>query len=231
VIRKRTMVKFKLQLTRRDVGFVPRRIIIAGYTGRNQEEVRAHINELAAQGVPAPAEIPTIFRVTLDRLTTDSETEVVGEHTSGEAETVLLVDGKDIWVGIGSDHTDRELEKVNITASKQVCPKPVSAEVWRYADVRERWDSLVLRSWVGESSREQLYQEGRMSAVLRPEDLLAILRRRLGKLVDAAVIFTGTIPLIGGLFVPRPYFEAELFDESTGHSLRCVYRTRRVDAS
>ena len=136
---------------------------------------------------------------------------------------------EEIDVGTEITYKLRELEKVNITASKQVCPKPVSAEVWRYADVRERWDSLVLRSWVGESSREQLYQEGRMSAVLRPEDLLAILRRRLGKLVDEAVIFTGTIPLIGGLFVPRPYFEAELFDESTGHSLRCVYRTRRVD--
>jgi len=223
------MGRFRLQETQRDIDFVPRRIIIAGYTGRNQEEVRAHINELAAQGVPAPAEIPTIFRATLDRLTTDSETEVLGEHTSGEAEAALLVDGNDIWVAIGSDHTDRELEKVDIAASKQVCPKPVSAEVWRYADVRGRWDSLVLRSWVGESGREQLYQEGRMSAVLSPEDLLAILRRRLEKLVDGAVIFTGTIPLIGGRFVPRPRFEAELFDESTGHSLRCVYRVRRVD--
>ena len=225
------MVKYKLQATGRDVGFVPRRIIIAGYTGRNQEEVRAHIKELAAQGVPAPAEIPTIFRATLDRLKTDGEMEVLGEHTSGEAEAVLLVEGNNIWVAIGSDHTDRELEKVNIAAAKQVCPKPVSAEVWRYADVRERWDSLILRSWVGESSREQLYQEARMSAVLPPEDLLAILRRRLGKLVDGAVIFTGTIPLLGGLFAARPYFEAELFDESAGHSLRCVYRARRVDAS
>ena len=154
------MVRFKLQATRTDLDFVPRRIIIAGYTGRNQEEVKAHINELAAQGVPAPTEIPTIFRATLDRLKTDNDMEVLGEHTSGEAEAVLLVAGNDIWVAVGSDHTDRELEKINIVASKQVCPKPVSAEVWRYADVRERWDSLVLRSWVGETGREQLYQEG-----------------------------------------------------------------------
>lgn len=223
------MVKFKLQASQRDLEFVPRRIIIAGYTGRNQEEVKAHINELAAQGVPAPTEIPTIFRATLDRLKTDNNMEVLGEHTSGEAEAVLLVAGNDIWVAVGSDHTDRELEKINIVASKQVCPKPVSAEVWRYADARERWDSLVLRSWVGETGREQLYQEGRMSALLRPEDLLDMLRRRLGRLVDGAVIFTGTIPLLGGRFVPRPYFEAGLFDESTGHSLRCAYRTRRVD--
>ncbi len=225
------MVKFKLQGSRREVDFTPRRIIIAGYTGRNQDEVRAHINELAAEGVPAPTEIPAIFRATLDRLTANGEAEVIGGHTSGEAEAVLLVDGDDIWVAVGSDHTDRELEMTNIAASKQVCPKPVSAEVWRYAEVRERWDRLILRSWVGESGREQLYQEGRMSALLAPEDLLAILRRRLGKLVDGAAIFTGTIPLVGGRFVPGSYFEAELFDESVGRSLRCAYRVRRADAA
>jgi hypothetical protein len=224
------MLRFKLQATGAEIDFAPQRVIIAGYTGRNQEAVRAHIDELAAQGIPAPAEIPTIFRTTLDRLTMDSEVEVLGEHTSGEAEVVLFVNAGDIWVGLGSDHTDRELEKVDIAASKQVCPKPVSAEVWRYADVRDHWDSLVLRSWVGEAGREQLYQEGRMSAVLMPEDLLAILRRRVGKLLDGAVIYTGTIPLVSGAFLPKPYFEAELFDEATGHSLRCLYRTRRVDA-
>ena len=225
------MIKFRLQSTGREIDFVPQRLIIAGYTGRNQDAVRAHIDELAAQGIPAPTEIPTIFRATLDRLTTESEVEVLGEHTSGEAEVVLLVKGSEIWVAVGSDHTDRELEKVNITVSKQVCPKAVSAEVWRYADVRERWDSLFLRSWMGEAGREQLYQQGRMAALLRPEELLAILRGRLGGLVDSAVIYTGTIPLIAGVFVSKPYFGAELFDEATGGSLRCSYRTRCVDGT
>ncbi len=225
------MIKFRLQSIGKEIDFVPERVIIAGYTGRNQEGVRAHINELAAQGIPAPAEIPTIFRTTLDRLTVGDEVEVLGGQTSGEAEVVLLVNGQDLWVTVGSDHTDRELEKVDIPVSKQVCPKPVSGAVWSYAAVRDRWDSLVLRSWVGEACREELYQQGRMSAVLRPEDLLAILRRRLGKLVDSAVIYTGTIPLIGGVFVSKPYFEAELFDEATGGSLRCFYRIRRVDGS
>jgi len=224
------MARFKLQATGDDINFVPQRVIIAGYTGRDQESVRAHIHELAAHGIPAPSEIPTIFRTALDRLTTESELEVLGEHTSGEAEAVLLVSGDDLWVTLGSDHTDRELEKVDIAASKQVCPKPVSAEVWRYADVRDRWDSLVLRSWVGAAGREQLYQEGLMSAVLAPEDLLAVLRGRVGRLVDGAAIFTGTIPLLGGVFLAKPYFEAELLDESAGRSLRCAYRARPVDA-
>lgn len=224
-------LSFRLQRTRKKIQFSPQRVIIAGYTGRNQHEVRAHIGELAAHGIPAPAEVPTVFRTTLDRLTISSDVEVIGGHTSGEAEVVLLVRDNEIWVSVGSDHTDRELEKLNIMASKQVCPKPVSAEVWRYAAVRQRWDQLILRSWVGESGREQLYQEGSMSAVLAPETLLAILRQRVGKLVDGAAIFTGTIPLIGGAFAPKTYFEAELFDQKTNRALRCAYRVRRVDAN
>ncbi|OGQ84553.1 MAG: hypothetical protein A3F90_02815 [Deltaproteobacteria bacterium RIFCSPLOWO2_12_FULL_60_19] len=225
------MWRFTLQSTGKGIDFTPERVIIAGYTGRNQEEVRAHIKELAAQGIPAPAETPTIFRTTLDRLTTGGEIEVLGGNTAGEAEVILLVKGDDVWVAVGSDHTDRELEKSDIPVSKQVCPKPVGAEVWSYAELRDRWDNLTLRSWVGESGRERLYQQGRMSALLRPEDLLAILRRRLGKLVDGAAIYTGTIPLIGGAFAFKPYFEAELCDESAGRSLRCQYRIQPVQES
>src|SRR5436190_2049979 len=195
------------------IDFKPERVIIAGYTGRNQEVARAHIRELERQGIPTPAEIPAVFRTTLDRLTCDRDIEVVGGRTAGEAEAVLLVKGENIWVAVGSDHTDRELEKIDIPASKQVCPKPVSAKVWNYADVRERWDKLILRSWVGDNGRDELYQEGRMSALLRPEELLAILKRRLGRLVDNAAIYTGTIPLIGGKFTMQPYFTSELCDE------------------
>jgi hypothetical protein len=225
------MLRFALQSTGEEIDFAPARVIIAGYTGRKQDEVRAHVRELAAEGIPAPAEIPSIFRATLDRLTTSRDVEVLGGRTSGEAEVVLLVRGKNIWVGVGSDHTDRELEKIDIAASKQVCPKPVSREVWSYAEARERWDDLILRSWIGERGREELYQEGRMAALLAPEDLLALLGRRLGKLVDGAVIYTGTIPLIAGAFAVQPYFEAELFDEATGRSLKCSYRAHRIDGS
>jgi len=224
------VIRFRQQATGKQIDFVPTRVVVAGYTGRNQAAVKAHVSELAAQGIPAPQEIPAVFRITFDRLTTGSELEVVGERTSGEAEVVLLVDADRIWVAVGSDHTDRELEKVDISASKQVCPKPVSSEVWNYADVRGRWDDLVSRTWVGEAGREERDQEGCMSAILSPEDLLSILRSHMGKPLDGSVIYTGTIPLRGGIFLAKPYFEAELFDRPTGRSLRCQYRVRRIDA-
>jgi hypothetical protein len=70
-----------------------------------------------------------------------------------------------------------------------------------------------------------------MSAILAPEELLSMLRSRMGNRLDGSVIYTGTIPLRTGIFSPKPYFEAELFDRVTGRSLRCQYRVRRVDAS
>lgn len=224
-------MKFILQGSGEAIDFAPERVIIAGYTGRNQEETRAHIRELERQGIPPPSEIPTIFRATLDRLTSDHEIEVVGGRTAGEAEVVLLVKGQSLWIAVGSDHTDRELEKLDIPASKQVCPKPVSGEVWNYADVRERWDHLVLRSWVGENGAEELYQEGRLAALLRPEHLLQLLKRRLGGLINRAAVYTGTIPLIEGEFTDKPYFTAELRDEAAGRSLTCAYRVRSIDSA
>jgi uncharacterized protein DUF2848 len=224
-------VRFTLEGSGRAIDFTPERVIIAGYTGRNQEETLAHIRELERQGIPPPAEIPTIFRTTLDRLTNDDDIEVVGSRTAGEAEVVLLVKGGNLWIAVGSDHTDRELETRDIPASKQVCPKPVSREVWNYADFRERWDHLILRSWVGDSDGKELYQNGRMSALLKPEDLLELLRRRLGGIVDGAAIYTGTIPLIGGKFTDKHYFAAELCDEASGRTLRCAYRVYSIESS
>jgi len=213
-------MKFTLQSTGEAIDFTPARVIIAGYTGRDQEKVRAHIRELEAEGIPPPGEIPTVFHATLDRLTTAAGLPVAGARTCGEAEAVLLVGGENIWIAVGSDHTDRELEKSDIPASKQACPKPVSSA---------RWDDLVLRSWVGEAGREELYQEGRMGALMKPEDILALLGRR-GERVENAAVYTGTIPLIAGAFAFRPYFEAELFDPATGRALNCAYRARPTAA-
>jgi Protein of unknown function (DUF2848) len=222
-------VKFTEEQTGEEVGFVPKRILVAGYTGRDQAAARKHIEELAAQGIPPPKEIPTVFRLTLDRVSHKDELEVASGRTSGEAEAVLLVDARGIWIAVGSDHTDRELEKLDIQAAKQVCPKPLSVQVWNYAAVSERWDSLILRSWVGETGREQLYQEGRMAELVPPNELLEILRRRLKQPLEGSVVYTGTIPLRGGRFLIKPYFEAELFDPLTGRSLGCRYRVRTVD--
>ena len=84
-----------------------RQLIIAGWTGRNQEAVEKHIRELEAIGVRRPKSTPIFYRVSASLLTTDDMIDVLGENSSGEVECVLHAIDGEIFVGVGSDHTDR----------------------------------------------------------------------------------------------------------------------------
>jgi hypothetical protein len=207
--------------------FPIRRLVNAGYVGRNQEAVQAHIDELRHEGIPPPPSIPALFPLSADNVTTADQIEVVGGGTSGEAEYVLFLLEGEVLVGVGSDHTDRILERTSLGKSKQICKNIVSRHVWRLADVKDRWDDLVLRSWVRapETGREVLYQEGALRTILAADDLIALVRSRLkdGQ-EDGLVIFSGTVPVLGGKILPGDEFRAALDDPRSGRSLGCSYR-------
>ena len=75
---------------------------------------------------------------------TGRNTETVEKHIR-ELEAVLFSLEDGLWVGVGSDHTDRRTETFNISVSKQACPKPVGPQLWRYSEVADHWDQLILR--------------------------------------------------------------------------------------
>jgi hypothetical protein len=193
-----------------------RRLVVAGWTGRDRAAVERHIEELRSHGVTPPTRVPTLYRATLDRLTTADRVQVLGERTSGEAEPVLLVSGGAVWAGVGSDHTDRQLETLSVEDSKQACPKVVGRTFWRLDDLAGRWDGLALRSW----SDGQPYQEGRAGELLPPDELL-----RLVGPEDGTLIMMGTIATRDGLRFGRR-FEAELDDG--GRAIRCAYEVEAV---
>ncbi|WP_153945028.1 DUF2848 family protein, partial [Acinetobacter baumannii] len=87
-----------------------------------------------------------IYPMELAVLHTDRSIAVAGKQTSGEAEYVLLHDGNEWLVTLGSDHTDRILEAEDIQKSKEVCPKPVALHFWRLSEIEKHWDQLLLRS-------------------------------------------------------------------------------------
>ncbi len=96
---------------------------------------------------------------------------MVGREGSGEVEAVLWKHDGELYVGVGSDHTDRKLETVGITLSKQVCAKPVSTTIWPWREVSAHWDELLLRSSLPATG--EVYQEGAVSGLRRPDELLA----------------------------------------------------------
>jgi hypothetical protein len=202
----------------------PRRLLIAGYTGRDQAVVARHIDELREHGIPAPPCTPAVYALTPDRLTTAATISVVGRETSGEAEFLLVLTGGELYVGLGSDHTDRDLERLSIPRAKQVCPKPLASRLWRWADVRDHWDDCLLRSWSGGT----LYQEGSVAILLAPDAVLAAVQDRAGDVEDS-VIFCGTLPLLGGALRYDTEFAAALSDPVRGRQLRCAYASSVVD--
>ena len=91
---------------------------------------------------------------------TSSQIEATGENEVERSELVLIRDAERLWVGVGSDHTDRKVETYCVTFSKQMCDKPMAPELWAFDDVRDHWDSLELRSWIAEGGEQRLYQQG-----------------------------------------------------------------------
>jgi len=199
----------------------PSRLVVAGWTGRDAAAVAHHIEELKALGVPPPSRTPIFYLGSLSRVTCAGAIEVLGGDTSGEAEFVLLQHKGVLWVGIGSDHTDRKLETYGVAASKQICDKPIGTEFWRYDAVASHWDQLQLRSYATIGGKRELYQDGPVARMLSPATLLSLYNDG-GALPEGTVMFCGTLAAIGGIR-PADRFECELIDPVLQRSIRCSY--------
>ncbi|MGV7350047.1 DUF2848 family protein [Mycobacterium kansasii] len=183
------------------------RTLVAGYTGRDQAAVARRIAELAAIGVAPPSDVPMFFSIELSSISTATFTPVRAGHTTGEIEPVLLRHCGRHFLGVGSDHTDRELESTSASESKRVCPKPIGPTVIEVDDWHTfAWDDCRARSWVD----GKLYQDGTLVDLRRPAELLDILADRLGDLGDDLLCFAGTLPLLDGEFVSGDLWELEL---------------------
>jgi hypothetical protein len=191
-----------------------KQLVIAGWTGRDEAALRKHIKELEEIGVKPPKTTPIFYRVSANLLTTAAEIQVSGPDTSGEVEFVLLAKADGLWVTVGSDHTDRKAETIGVSLSKQLCAKPMSREAWRYDDVKPHWEKLVLRSW----SDGELYQEGPVTAMRSPEDLMG-----RHPLKPGWAMFGGTLAAKGGIR-PGKVFRMELEDPVRKRKLSHEYR-------
>src|ERR1700741_262863 len=140
--------------------------VIAGGTGRDPVARDKHIAELEALGIKRPATTPIYYRCSARRLTQEDSIEACGEDSSGEVEFILIGWQGRIFVGLGSDHTDRKVESYSVTVSKQMCDKPVASTLWELEDVAAHWDRLILRSWAVINGKRELYQEGTLAAML-----------------------------------------------------------------
>jgi hypothetical protein len=195
--------------------------VIAGWTGRDPVARDKHIAELEAIGIARPASTPIYYRVSARRLTTEDSIEVCGNDSSGEVEFVLIGWQGRIFVGLGSDHTDRKVETYSVTVSKQMCDKPMAPVLWELEEVIDHWDRMILRAYAWIKGKRELYQQGTLDAMLPVSELIA---RGFdgGKFPDGCAMFGGTFAAIGGIRA-ADRFEYELEDPVLKRSIRHGY--------
>jgi hypothetical protein len=198
-----------------------RQAVIAGWTGRDPVARDKHIAELEAIGIARPASTPIYYRVAACRLNTADRIEVSGRDSSGEVEFVLFGSQGRIFVGLGSDHTDRKVETYSVTVSKQMCDKPLAPVLWDFEEVAGHWDRMILRAFAWIDGARVLYQEGTLDGMLSVEELI---ERGFGGagFPDGCAMFGGTFAAKGGIR-PSSRFEYELEDPVLKRSLRHAY--------
>ena len=216
-------LSFKVQSDGSTVSFTPKIVALAGYTSRDQEAVRAHMEELEKLGVERPPSWPVVFAVTADRLTTGSSIEVLHGETSGEIEFVIIQTGGKRYVAIASDHTDRKNENLGIGIAKQLVPRVISSEIWRWEEVEDHWDDLEIKSHVTVDGERKLYQSSTTGTFLPLDEIVDFVAGHSSKPLEDAVIFSGTVPTIGGDMGYATRFEAEMFDPILDRTLKADY--------
>ncbi|ANF56465.1 DUF2848 domain-containing protein [Halotalea alkalilenta] len=204
-------------------------LVIAGWAGRDQAAVEAHIAELAELGVPRPSQVPCFYRLAASLLSSDQRLQTPGRNSSGEAEVVLIQAPEGLLLGIGSDHTDRKVESYDVTVSKQLCAKPIGLELWRFEEVAPHWERLQLKCWRSRDGADELYQDGEVASLLDPRDLI---QRLTGgeRLPIGWAMFCGTQPVIGELG-HGDAFEVALIDPVLGRELRHRYRVEALEVA
>jgi len=202
-----------------EVMFDCEHLILAGWSGREESAVRAHMAELAEHGVPPPSTFPLFYRVSASLVSQTDRLEVLGPYTSGEVEYVLVAMEDGIWVTVGSDQTDRKAEAQGVALSKQLAGKVLGRTLWRLDDLVGRWDSLVLRAHAIIRGERILYQEGSLALMRTPDDLM---QRYGASLKPGTVMMSGTLNALGGIR-PGSQFDMRLEDPATGRAIAHAY--------
>lgn len=204
-------------------------LYLSAFTGRDAEEIDRHLDELGELGVARPESVPTLYALPNWLLRWAGGTyQVATRMGSGEAEAVLLETSEgELFVTVGSDHTDREMEQTSIELSKLTCPKILATRAWPLGDVEDHWDSLVLRSSVDAGGAD--YQNELLQALLPPREILRLIHQRFRSARGRAhVVFLGTVPL-KSTFRFDPRFTASLEDQIRERSLVCAYDVEVID--
>lgn len=203
---------------------VIKRLVISGFTGRNRPEVEAHLDELRTLDVPVPETTPAFYELDPALVTTADVIEVDNVMTSGEVEPVVVNVNGEWLLCVGSDHTDRDIERSSIEMSKAACPKVISSS-YVHLEAISDWDGIRIRSWLdGEPTP---YQDGSLAELMPLPAVFDRATQAVGPLGEGVLLFLGTLPIADGRLRPSAYFAGELKIPNVDDPLSVFYRILR----
>jgi hypothetical protein len=203
------------------VPFLVGKLAMARFTARDRATMRSWLDAEREKGMTGyPLENPSICFAGRYLLTSAEEIEVQGPETAGEVEFVVFRDGSRLYITVGSDHCDRSSMSLKYEDKpKQMAPRVIAKQFWRYEDVRDHWDQLHLRSWVTKNGVRMLYQDSPVATQCTVEQLFEHDRRVAD---SGTVLFGGTVDeLMHPVYEDE--FEMELSDPILNRSLRHRY--------
>ena len=174
-------------------------VFAIGYAGRNMEKTMEHIRELEEQlrssGPEENSDDISVRHVSADPGKRPAFYR--GKDLRGSG----ICDGGDrrkaFYIGLGSDHTDRELEGMSVLKAKQICAKPIGTILWDYEEIKEHWETIKPYSYQTVDGGGDSLSAGNSGRHHGSGMILKELDERVGNVTDA-VIYSGTVPLTEG---------------------------------
>lgn len=209
--------------------YEPKNLIVMGFTPRDEKVINELFVALRKIGGVIPDKTPMTYPLAVELLTTKEEIFVVGNDTNGEVEYLIISLNGDIYIGVGSDHADKNIESLNIHKSKQLCAKHMCNEVWKWSEVKDHWDQVVLESRYIVNGVEELYQKNIAEVMLRPENIIQSVEDFYHKKISDfdCVIFSGSIPTLDG-FRYGEHFKYSLFDPVKNRKISSEYSIKKL---
>jgi hypothetical protein len=199
---------------------------VAGYTGRDPKIVQEHIDELAAIGVAPPPQVPMFYPVNPATVTTAPLIKVSDGQSSGEVEPLYVRHQGRYYLGVASDHTDRQLETEDIGRSKRACPTPVGRQLLDVGTIEDLdLDSAAVSCQVD----GQLYQDGHLAGLLTPREVVQKLLAAHDPEGADFICLGGTLPLRTSSFIYGTDWTLQL--EHNGHTITHQYSVSKENES
>ncbi len=206
----------------RDVEIAVSELILFQWAARDMDILKRQIDEYAKFDIK-PRTMPEIYHLQPYLVTTSNYIRKISENHAGSVHYVILIKNEDeIYLTVGSDHSDKDAERCNVLAGKHMYPKVVARRAWPLEEVEDHFDELVLRSWILEGSAKTIYQEGKLKMLIKPDRIIDQVKEIVSELRNV-VVFAGTLPTVRGEIKVSEYFEVELSDPVLNRKISHYY--------